>query len=144
MPKTPEVASISPTPQSQAPPQASPADLWDEVLWLQGEMNMTLEWLLMTKATMDSYQRKLVLNANITMCQNETQAAEAIKEAEMHWKEAEVCCAAMIKDVEACCAIHACTLQQSHKESMLKKECEAIVEEGWDCQAYVEACGAVL
>ena len=50
----------------------------------------------------------------------------------------------MIKEVEACWAIHACTLETSHKERMLELECEAIPEEGWDCQAFLEACGAVL
>ena len=32
---------------------------------------------------MNSYQRELARNTNITMCQNETQATEAIKEAEV-------------------------------------------------------------
>ena len=40
--------------------------------------------------------------------------------------------------------IHAWTLEESHKESMLELECEAIEEEGWDCQVLLEACGAVL
>ena len=83
MPKPLEVASISCTPQSQAPPRANPADLSGEVLQLQGEMSMALEQLLMTKATMDSHQRELALNTNIAMHQNEAQATEAIKEAEM-------------------------------------------------------------
>ena len=65
MPRSPKVASISPTPQSQTPSRANPADLTDEVHQLQGEMNAASEWLLMTKATMDSHQRDLALNANI-------------------------------------------------------------------------------
>ena len=62
----------------------------------------------------------------------------------MHQKEAEVCCAAVIKEAEACHAIHACTLEESHKESMLELEHEVIAEEGQDCQAFLETCGAVL
>ena len=44
-------------------------------------------------------------------------------------KEAEVCCADAIKETEPHHAIHACTLQQSHKDSMLELECEATPEE---------------
>ena len=35
-------------------------------------------------------------------------------------------------------------MEKSHKESMLEVECEVIAEEGWGCQAFLEACGAVL
>ena len=107
-------------------------------------MNMALEWLLMTKATMDSHQRELVLNTNISTCQNEAQATEAIKEAEMCQKEAEAHCAAVIKETEAHHAIHACALEQSHKESMLELECEATAEEEHDCQAFMKACRTIL
>ena len=56
-------------------------------------MNVALEQLLMTKATLNSHQRKLVWNADIVTCQNETQAIEAIKEAEVQ-------CAATIREAE--------------------------------------------
>ena len=95
-------------------------------------MNVALEQLLMTKATMDSCQRDLVLNANIARHKNEA------------LKEVEVCYAAMIKEGEACWVIPACTLEKSHKESMLELEHEVIAEEGWDCQVFFEVCGAVL
>ena len=84
---------------------------------------MAMEWLLMTKATMDSHQRDLVLNTNITRCKNEAWAIEAIKEVEVY-------CTATIKEVKTCWAIHACALEKSHKESMLEVECEVIAEEG--------------
>ena len=87
---------------------------------------MALEWLLMTKATMDSCQRELALNNNIARCKNEAWATKALK-------EMEVCYATMITEVEAYWAIHACTLEKSHKESMLELEHEAIAEEEWDC-----------
>ena len=108
------------------------------------EMNAALEQLLMTKATMDSCWRELALNTDIAMCQNEVQAAKAIREAEMYQKEAEFHCAATIKEAEACHAIHDCALQQSHKESILELEHEAIAEEGQNHWVFMEACGAVL
>ena len=61
--KTLDVASIS-----LGPPMADPPNLLDEVLWLQREMNKALEWLLMAKATLNSCQRELMWNANITTC----------------------------------------------------------------------------
>ena len=102
--KTVKVGSISPTPQSQAPLRANPTNLSDEVLWLQGEMNAALEWLLTTEATMDSCWRELALNADIAMHHNEAQAAKAIKEAGIH-------SAATIKEAEAHFAIQAHALQ---------------------------------
>ena len=87
---------------------------------------MALKQLLTTKATMDSHQRNLALNANIARCKNEAWATEALK-------GAEVCYAAMIKDAEACQVTHACALEKSHMESMLELEHEAIAEEGQDC-----------
>ena len=101
VPKTLEVAGIFPTPQSQASPRANPANLSDEVLQLQGKMISALEWLLTSKAAMDSCQRELALNADIAMCHNMAQAAKAIKEAEMYQKEVEVHCPAAIKVAKA-------------------------------------------
>ena len=120
---------------------------------------MALEELLMTKAVLNSCQRELVWNTNITTCQNETQAAKAIKEAEVQHvaaiREAESQCAATIrevethcevtiKEVEACHATEAYTLGQSHKESMLRLEHAGLEEEGHHCQAFMEACSAAL
>ena len=49
-----------------------------------------------------------------------------IREADTHYE-------VMIKEAEAHCATQAYTLEQSHEESMLKLECEVLVEEGHDC-----------
>ena len=129
MSKTLDVASISPV-HSLGPPRADPADLPDEVLWLQGEMYAALEQLLMTKANLNSCQRELMWNADIATCQNETQAAKAIKEAEVHHvgairevvsyctatiREAETWCEVISNEAEACHATQAYTLEQSHK-----------------------------
>ena len=45
-------------------------------------MNVVLEWLLATRATMDSWQKELELNAELTAHLNEAQAIEATKEVE--------------------------------------------------------------
>ena len=88
---------------------------------------MALEWLLMTKATLNSGRRELACNTNNATCQNETQAAEAIKEVEVCHvatiKEVKSCCAVMIreaethcevviKEVKACCATQAYALEK--------------------------------
>ena len=66
--KTQDATSISPSPQSQAPPRANPTDLPNEVLQLQGKMNVALEQLLTAKATLNSCQRELAQNTDIAMC----------------------------------------------------------------------------
>ena len=125
------------------------------MLWLQGVMKEALEWLLMTRAILNSCQRKLVWSANIGRCQNENQAAEAIKEVEVRCaatireaeatiKEAETYHKIAVKDVEIHCATQAYDLEQSHEESVLQLECEVLVEEGHDCQAFMEACSTAL
>ena len=65
---------------------------------------MALEQLLTTKVAMDSHCRELELSTELAACMNETQAIEAIKEAEVcHTsaiKEAKVCHVATIKEAE--------------------------------------------
>ena len=110
-------------------------------------MNTALEQLLTTRATMDSHHREQELNTKLTMCMNEGQTIEAIKESEVSYaakiKEAEVCRVTAIKEVklhhttrikevEVGCTTNSCVLQQTHRESMLALEHEAIAEEGWD------------
>ena len=154
-PKTPNVASISPGTQAQLPSRTSPTGLPDEVCWLQGVMNEALEQLFMTRAVLNSHQRELAQNANIARCQNENQAAESIKEAEV-WhaatireaeaaiKEGETHQKITIKEAETHHATQPYNLEQSHKESVLKLECKELVEEGHDHQAFVEACSTAL
>ena len=64
-------------------------------------------------------------------------AVEAIKEAKVHH-------IATIKEAEVCCMTAVCILQQTDRENMLALECEVKVEEGWDCQAFMEAFGSAL
>ena len=149
-----DVASISPGAVS-IPPRASPPGLHDEVLWLQGVMNEALEWLLMTRAILNSHQRELAWNANIARCQNEDLTTKAIKEAEVQHaatireaeatiNEAETHHKIAIKEAETHHATQAHNLQQSHEESVLKMEWEVLVQEGCDCQAFAEACDTAL
>ena len=84
----------------------------DELLHLQERMYVALEWLLTTRATMDSHHKELELNTELAMNLNETQAIEVIKEAEM------------------CHATAVCILQKTHKENVLRLECEVKAEEG--------------
>ena len=50
----------------------------------------------------------------------------------------------MFKEAEAHHATQAYDLEKSHVESMLKLKCEVLAEEGYDCQAFMEACGEAL
>ena len=103
---------ISFIPQHQTPPWVGLAGLTDELLHLQERMNMALEWLLTTRATMDSCCKELELNAELVMHLNKGQAIEAIKEAEV------------------CHATTACVLQQTCMEYVLNLECKAKAEGG--------------
>ena len=111
-------------------------------------MNVALAQLLTTRATMDSSHRELELNAELTMCMNDAQGIEAIKEAEAHYttmiKKAELHLTNTIKEVKVCHTTNARVLQQTYRESMLALECEMTAEKGWDCQALVEAFGAAF
>ena len=131
-----------------SPGRTNPTCLSSEVLQLQGKVNMALEWLFATKATLNFHQRELVQNVKISTCWNEAQTTEAIKEAEIWCAavicRAETCYEVMVKEVEACCTTQAQALEQSHEESMLKLEHEALAEEGCDCWAFVEACSTAL
>ena len=101
----PSVACVShPIPQSQAPPRVRPTDLLDEVLHLQGLMNVVLEQLFTTRASIDSHHREVALNVELAVQIKKAQTVEAIKEAEMSHtatvKDAEVCHTTTIKEVQ--------------------------------------------
>ena len=130
--KTLEVASISFISQPQASPGSDQQRLSDELLQLQEQMNVAQECLITNRATMDSCHRELELNIELMACLNEAQAIKAIKEAEVHHATA-------IKEAKVHHATTACVFQQTHRESVLMWEHEAKVEEGWDCQAFMEA-----
>ena len=58
--------------------------------------------------------------------------------------DAEAKCTAAIREAETACTDHTHTLHWSLDESMQYLECETIEKEGWDCQSFLETCGAAL
>ena len=110
----------------QAPTKGGPKGFSNKLLQLQEKMNMALEQLLTNRVTMNFHHKELEINTELMACLNDVQAAEAIKEAEVH------------------CQSVACTLQLAHWNNVLVLECEAKVAEGQDCQAFVEAFGAAV
>ena len=65
LPQTPEVVSISSISQPQATSRVKPARLTDELFQLQVRMNVALEQLLTTRATIASHCKELELNAEL-------------------------------------------------------------------------------
>ena len=99
-------------------------------------MNAALEWLLTTRANIDSNHKELKLNTEVPACLNEAQAIKAIK-------EAEVCHTAAIKEAEVHHATSACIIQQTYQENVVMLEHKVKVE-GGECQAFVETLGVDL
>ena len=96
---------------------------------------MAMGWLLTTRASMDSCQRRLVSETKTALHQNEDKAAEAIKESKAHcaatiW-DAEAMYTVTIREAETACVGHTHSLQQSLSESIQDLEHEAIDKEGW-------------
>ena len=118
-------------------PGADSGALSDKVLQLQKEMNVAMGWLLTTMATLDTQCRRLVSNTKTAIKESKTLCTTAI------W-DTEATCAPTIREAETACTDHTHTLQQSLEESMQDLECKAIKKEGWDCQSFLEVCGAAL
>ena len=91
----------------------------EEVILLQEEMNRAMEYLLMTRVSIDTHWRKQVSDFETAICQNEAKATEAIREVKAHYgavireveahhamtiRKAEGCSSTAILEVEACCA----------------------------------------
>ena len=74
------------------PPRIAPATLLDILLPLEEKMNMTLEELLTTRASMDLHCKELDLNAELAAHLNKVQATEAIKQATEAIRQAKVHC----------------------------------------------------
>ena len=88
-------------------------------------MNLALEQLLTVRATIDFCCRELELKAELVVHLNKAQFTEAIKEAEV-------------------CHTTMATTLQAHMDSVLMFGCEVKVEEGLECQAFMEAFGAAM
>ena len=66
-----------------------------DVAQLQEEANKALDHLLVTRSSLDAWQRKQVSDFGMALCQNESETTEAIR-------EAKALCARTIWDVETC------------------------------------------
>ena len=89
-------------------------------------MNMTLEQLLTVRSSRDLCHKELDLNMELVVHLNEVQTTKAI----ILYK--------------VCGTTVAYTLQKAHQESVLGLECQAMEEERWACQAFVEAFGSAM
>ena len=124
-----------PTPQFQAPSRADPANLTDEVLQLQGGWMQPWSGCSQLRPP---WTPPKGAGAKSWYCH----APKWGLGYQGHQRGGGQC-ATMIKEAEACQVIHACTLEKSHKESIIELELDVIAEEGWDCKAFLETCGPV-
>ena len=123
--------------QHHALPRAWPAELTDELLQLWERMNVALEWLLATRATMDSCQKELELNGELMMHWNEDQAIEARK------KGGGMPCSHHQGGWGAPCNQCLCSTTDPHGEHA-STGTWGKSKRGGDCQAFVEAFGVAL
>ena len=99
-----EIPTVSPpTAETAGPNSGTPSDaahLWEEA-------NKALKELLLIKTSIDAHQHKLVWELGMALCQNNSKAAESIK-------EAKTLCPTAIREMEAWGASQAGSLQQLH------------------------------
>ena len=75
----------------------------EEVILLQEEMNRAMGHLLLTRPSVGAHPRKQVLDFKMAIHQNEAEVMETIREAKTH-------CGAAIREAEAQCVDHACSM----------------------------------
>ena len=97
----------------ETPGPCSSAPLTD-ASYLWEEANKALGELLATKSSTDTCQEKLVWKLGMSLCQNNSQMTESIKEAKAicthSTQEAETLCSTTIKEAKATCA---CSIQEA-------------------------------
>ena len=124
----------------------------------------------MTKSSIETHQQKLVWDLGKTLCQNDSETTESIKEAKAicahstqeaktlcsttikeakatcaySIQEAETLCSMTVRDMEAWEASQAVSIQQSHAKSIQCLEEEAIKEESKGQLNFLSACQATL
>ena len=129
-------------------------------------MNNAMSCILTLQASLDAQQWRLISDIETALHQKEAKAAEAIKIAEAHYvgtickakamyamaiREAEIShstsimevegsCLTAIRYIEATCAACTLDLQQAYGKAIRNLENEAIEEEGWDHQSFLQAC----
>ena len=133
-------------------------------------MNSAMSPILTLWALLDAHQWRLISDTETALHQNEAKATKTIKvvkayymaticEAEdlhvMAIREAETNCSTSImeaegghvtaiREVEAACVAHALDLQQTHGETIWALENEAIKEDRWAHQSFLQACRVAL
>ena len=106
---------------------------------LQKEVNKALEHLLMTRSSLDANWRKQVSDFEMALCQNESEATEAIREAEGFCgstiREAEACCTTLTRKVEAQHTTHVREAEAQHVTHVREAEanCASIITEAEVC-----------
>ena len=149
-------ATSSPTVRTPGPSRDAPpldiAHLWEEA-------NKALGDLLSIKSSIDACQQKLFSDFSMTLCQNESDTTESIKEAKVvcthSIKEVEANCAHSIKEAETHCstaireaesqgASQAGSIQQSHAKDIQHLKEEAIEEESKGQLNFLSTCQAAL
>ena len=95
---------------------------------LQKEVNKVLESLLMTRSSLDAHKRKQVLDFEMALHQNESEATEAIREAKALCgstsREAHVCHTTLIRETEV---QHATLVREA------ETKCASIITEAEVC-----------
>ena len=87
---------------------------------------MAIEQLLTVRSSRDLCCKELDLNMELVVCLNKVQTTEAVRQAKLHGATA------------------AYTLQKTHQESVLVLGCQAVEEERWAHQAFMEAFRAAI
>ena len=103
--------AASPTTKTPGPSSGAPPT---DAGHLQEEAKKALGELLATKSSIDAHRKKLVWELGMSLCQNNSETTESVKEAKaicIHsTQEAETLCSTTIKEAKATCA---CSIQEA-------------------------------
>ena len=123
---TSPIAAVSRT-RSVAPPV--------DAMELQANANKALEDLLTTKASIDACRQRAVWELSIVLCQNESQAAESIKEAKVVCSQAtlaaQTTCSWLILEAKTACsmAVKEAKTTRGHIVQEAKATCSKVISE---------------
>ena len=139
-----------PTPSSLTVEALGPSSdaLSPDVAHLWEEANKALGDLLVIKSSLDAHHQKLVLEFDMALHENDSEAMESIKEAKgicTHsiW-ESQDCCSVAIREAEVQRASQAVSIQQSHHKAAWCLEEESIEEERKSQLNFLSVCQAAL
>ena len=156
-----------PTVETQGPSSSTPSS---DTSYLWEEANKPLGELLATKSSIDACQQKLVWELGMSLCWNDSETTESIKEAKAicghstqeaktlcsttvkeakatctcSIQEAETLCSKTIREAEAQGASQADLLHQTHTKSIQHLEEQAIQKESKSQLDFIFACQAAI